>query len=346
MCIIIAVASRVSVIIGAYRASSTIGFCLEGLRAQTYRDFEIVVVDSSPDDETAAIVSAFPEARLERSATRLYPHEARNRGVALSRGELIVFHDADVVAKPDWLETLVAAYDRTSQVIVGAIGCHGRDLRHWGFHLCKFSKFLPSRAMRVIDTAPTANLLVARKDFERVGGMRGERYVADVELGRALESIGRQLTFAGAAVVHHRHTQSVREFLNERYLRGKIYGHMRSGWMRKRSTIALYLAVSVLPIRLVKIAGHVLAHSMRAGELGWFLVTWPLVMAGHAASVAGESVSYLRAFLTRPASESAEERRGVAVYEPLRQSIEHAQQRTERGLHQGLHETHARADER
>ncbi len=338
--------SRVSVIIGAYRASATIARCLEALRVQTYRDFDVTVVDSSPDDETARIVARFPEVRFERSATRLYSHEARNRGVASSSGELLAFHDADVFARPDWLATLVAAYDRTAQVIVGAIGCHGRGLRHWAFHLCKFSKFLPTGAERVIDTGPTANLLLARADFEQAGGMRGEHYVADVALGRSLQALGRQLTFAGTAVVHHQHTQSVSEFLTERYVRGKIYGRMRSGWLRKRRAIALYLAVSVLPVRMVKIAGHVFAHCLRAGELRTLLLTWPLVMAGHAASVAGESVAYSGALLARAPAEDAEERRGVGVYEAPRQAVEHAQQRTERSLHQRLHETHAGADER
>lgn len=337
---------RVSVIIGAYRASATIEVCLEGLRAQTYRDFDITVVDSSPDDETARIVARFPEARFERSATRLYSHEARNRGAELSNGELLAFHDADVCARPDWLETLVAAHDRTGQVIVGAIACHGRALRHRAFHLCKFSKFLPDGTVRIIDTGPTANLLVARADFEQVGGMQGERYVADVALGRSLQALGRELTFAGTAVVQHQHTQSVSEFLTERYVRGKIYGRMRSGWLRKRRAIALYLAVSILPVRLAKIAGHVFAHCLRAGELGTLLLTWPLVMAGHAASVAGESVAYSGALLSRAPAEGAEQGGGVGVYEPARQAVEHAQQRAERSLHQRLHETHARTDER
>jgi GT2 family glycosyltransferase len=340
------VGSRVSVIIGAYLAQATIGRCLEALRGQTYRDFEVIVVDSSPDDETARVVSRFPEVRLERSAARLYCHEARNRGVALSGGELLACLDADVCPKADWLETLVATYDRTAQVIVGAIGCHGRGLRHRAFHLCKFSKFLPTGTVRVIDIGPTANLLVARADFERAGGLRGDRYVADVELSRSLQALGRQLTFAGTAVVHHQHTQSVRAFLTERYVRGKIYGRMRSGWLRNRGVIALYLAVSVLPVRLLKIGGHVFSHCLRAGELGTLLLTWPLVLAGHAASVAGESVAYSGALLARAPAEDAEERPGVAVHEPLRQLVEHAQQRTERGLHQRLHETHAGAEER
>ncbi len=337
---------RVSIIIGAYLAQTTIGRCLESLRAQTYRDFEVIVVDSSPDEQTARVVSSFPEVRFERSATRLYCHEARNRGIALARGELLACLDADVYARPEWLATLVAEYDRSGEVIVGAIRCHGRNLRERAMHLCKFSKFLPSGPMRVLDSGPTANLLLARADFERAGGLRGDRYLADVELNRSLLAHGKKLLFAGAAIVEHHHTQSTRAFLTERFVRGRIFGRMRSGWLGRKATIAFYLAVSVLPIRIVKIAGHVFVHCARAGELGTLLLTWPLVMAGHIASLIGESVAYSRALFTRAASEETEDGRGVRVDEPLRQAVEHAQERPGRRLHQRLDEAHAGGEER
>ena len=292
---------RVSIIIGAYLARATIGRCLESLRAQTYRDFEVIVVDSSPDDDTARIVSRFAEVRFERSATRLYPHQARNRGIALARGELLASLDADVYARPEWLATLVAEYDRSGEVIIGAIRCHGRNLRERAIHLCKFSKFLPAGPVRAIDNAPTANLLLSRADFERAGGLHGDRYVADVELSRSLLALGKKLLLSGAAAVEHHHTQSTRAFLAERFLRGRIYGRMRAGWVGRKAAIALYLTVSLLPIRIVKIAGHVFVHCVRAGELGTLLVTWPLVMAGHAASLLGESVAYSKALVARAA---------------------------------------------
>jgi glycosyltransferase involved in cell wall biosynthesis len=310
-------APRVSIVIGAYRAAETIGRCLDALRCQTYRDFEVIVVDSSPDGETSAIVAAYPEVRLERSKTRLYCHQARNRGVALSRGELLACLDADVFPRPDWLATLVAAYDPSGHVLVGAIACHGRRWSHLAFHLCKFSKYLPTPGPRSIDIGPTANLLVARSDFADAGGLRGDRYAADVAFSRALLARGRTLTFVGTAVVEHQHTQSVTGFLKERFIRGKAYANVRTGWLR-RLEIATYLVVSILPIRLSKVMLHVTAHCHRAGELHTLLRTWPLVLAGHAASLLGESVAYVRALLTRTAPEEAKEGSAVGVHEPLR----------------------------
>jgi glycosyltransferase involved in cell wall biosynthesis len=290
-------APRVSVVIAAFDAHPTIAHCLQSLRAQTYRDFEVILVDSSPGEETARIAGRFPEVRFERSTSRLYPHEARNRGVSLARGELIVSADADVYPHPDWLAQLVSEYDASGQVIVGALGCHGRRLRDLGMHFCKFAKFLPAGEVRAIDTSPTGNLLVARADFERAGGMHGERYLADVELGRTLQALGRELRFCPRAVVDHHDTQSIVAFLRDRYVRGKMFGQMRTSWLSKRSRIALYLVASILPIRLARIAALTWRHCAAANMTGLFLLSSPLALAGHATWLAGESVAYAGALL-------------------------------------------------
>ncbi|HEY2091072.1 MAG TPA: glycosyltransferase family 2 protein [Thermoanaerobaculia bacterium] len=294
---------RVSVIIAAFGAHRTIERCLESLRVQTFRDVEVILVDSSPGEETVRIAEAFPEVRLERSASRLYPHEARNRAASQARGELLVSIDADVYPHPNWLATLVAEHEAGAEVVVGAIAPHGRRLLDLGIHFCKFAKFLPAGESRAIDTAPTANLLLRRDDFARVGGMRGDRYVADVALGRALETLGRRLRFAPRAVVDHHHTSSLAVFLRERWARGRIYGELRASWLQPRS-VAFYLLVSILPIRLTRIAALTFRHCAAAGMAGAFLVTWPIVLAGHAAWLAGESLAYvevlLRALARRP----------------------------------------------
>ncbi|HEV7239832.1 MAG TPA: glycosyltransferase family 2 protein [Thermoanaerobaculia bacterium] len=306
-------APRVSVIIAAFDAHETITCCLESLRAQTFRDFEVILVDSSHGEETAAIATRFPEVRFERSAVRLYPHEARNRAASHARGELLVSIDADVYPHPDWLVQLVREYDASGQVIVGALACHGPRLRDLGMHFCKFAKFLPAGAVRVIDTAPTGNLLVAREDFARVGGMRGDRYVADVALGRDLEAIGKQIRFAPRAIVDHHDTDSIAAFFRERYVRGRLYGRMRASWLPTRRSTALYLVVSILPIRLARIAWLTYRYCAAAGMTGAFLLTWPLALAGHAAWLAGESIAYAGALFRVRARRPSARNNGAAL---------------------------------
>lgn len=285
-----------SVIIPAYNSHGTLAGCLEALARQTFQDFETIVVDSGPDGTAERIVAeSFPQVRFERSARRLLPHAARNRGIELSRGELLVFTDPDIYARPDWLERLVGAHALTGETVVGALACHGRRWLDQGIHLCKFSKWLPGGEARAVDMSPTANMLISRRQFEDAGGLPGDQMLGDVTLSRRLHQRGVRLWFEPQAVVEHHHLQDVAGFLRERYTRGRMYGDLRLGWLaRRRSSSWAYLVITVLPLRLARVLGLVALHCWKADQTGWYLGTLPLIAAGHAASLAGEAVAYSR----------------------------------------------------
>ncbi|HEX6902830.1 MAG TPA: glycosyltransferase [Thermoanaerobaculia bacterium] len=285
-----------SVIIPAYNSHDTIERCLEALSRQTFQDFETIVVDSGPDGTTERLVpERFPWVRFERSPRRLLPHAARNRGVELSRGDLLVFTDPDIYAHPEWLARLLEAHRSTGEVIVGSLACHGGRWVDQGIHLCKFSKWLPGGAPRPVDMSPTANMLLSRQQFEEAGGLPGAEMLGDVTLSRSLHQNGRRLWFEPRAVVEHHHIQQVKDYLRERYTRGKMFGDLRVGWLAGHRGASLkYLAVTVLPVRLARILALVGLHSWQAGQTGRYLATLPLVVVGHGASLAGEAMAYAR----------------------------------------------------
>ena len=87
----------VSVMVAAYQSQATLTRCLETFLAQNYPEFEIIVVDSSPDPPPiAALQVAFPAATLYHSAERLLPFAARIKAVQRAKHELLVFTDADI----------------------------------------------------------------------------------------------------------------------------------------------------------------------------------------------------------------------------------------------------------
>jgi hypothetical protein len=76
----------VSVIILAYYSAATLPSCLDALRGQTYRAFEVILINSSQETGTQALVCAhYPEVLFEQQTQRLLPHAARNCGAALAR---------------------------------------------------------------------------------------------------------------------------------------------------------------------------------------------------------------------------------------------------------------------
>jgi GT2 family glycosyltransferase len=294
----------VSVILPAYRSQATVAGCLAALARQRFRDFEVVLVDSSPDDETERIVAAgFPWVRYQRGGGRLLPHAARNLGVELARAELLAFSDPDVYADPDWLARLVAAQRATGEVVVGALACFGRRRLDQGIHLCKFGKWLPPRRpspLRLVDMSPTANMLLARRDFAAAGGFPGDLLLGDVSLSRRLVEGGRRLWFEPAAVVAHHHLHTLGSFLGERFERGRLFGELRAGWWQERplATGGMLLA-SALPVRLARVLAIAAWQAARAAGGGPFLAALPLAAAGHAASLAGEAVAYGAALAQR-----------------------------------------------
>lgn len=286
---------RVSVVLPAYRSEQTVGGCLSALRRQTFTDFETVLVDSATGAGSAAVAArGFPEVRVHVSERRLLPHAARNLGVTLARGDLLVFSDPDTYARPDWLERLVAVWERHGDVVVGAIANHGSRWLDTGVHLAKFSKVLPGGVERPVDTAPTANVLVSRADYEAIGPIPEDVKQGDATWSRRALALGRRLTFVPDAVVEHHHLETLRGFARERYRRGVELGALRREWERGRSgRLALVAAATVLPVRACRIAALVTAQCARGRALGDLARTAPLVALGHAASLAGEARSLL-----------------------------------------------------
>lgn len=100
----------ISIIIPAFNAARTIGKCLESIEEQTYKDVEVIVVDDASTDETYAVVDSVQRhmqyVRCVRQRANLGAPTCRNIGFRASRGEYVMFCDADIVVEPTALEQL------------------------------------------------------------------------------------------------------------------------------------------------------------------------------------------------------------------------------------------------
>jgi glycosyltransferase involved in cell wall biosynthesis len=100
----------VSVIVPAYNAEKTILETIQSIRAQTFSDFELIVINDGSSDRTVELLSTINDPRLKVSS---YENGglpvARNRGIQRATGEFITFIDADDLWKPDKLEAQLKA---------------------------------------------------------------------------------------------------------------------------------------------------------------------------------------------------------------------------------------------
>lgn len=125
-------APLVSVILPTYNRAATLGRAISSVLAQSYANFELLVIDDGSTDATPALVGAVQDERLRylRQDSNAGVAAARNRGMKAAKGRLIAFLDSDDAWMPDKLDRQVAQM----QAAPGRVGLlyTGLAIRHAG----------------------------------------------------------------------------------------------------------------------------------------------------------------------------------------------------------------------
>ncbi len=102
---------RVSVIVPAFNAELTIRDAVASVFAQTYRDFEVIVVDDGSSDATCAALETWRDCLTYVRQPNGGPGRARNTGIERARGEFVAFLDADDLWLPRKLERQIEYFE-------------------------------------------------------------------------------------------------------------------------------------------------------------------------------------------------------------------------------------------
>ena len=99
----------ISVIMPSWNTAKWIGESIESVVNQTYKKWELIIVDDCSTDNTEEIVRAFSDERIKffKNEKNLGAALTRNRALREAKGELISFLDSDDVWNPDKLEKMV-----------------------------------------------------------------------------------------------------------------------------------------------------------------------------------------------------------------------------------------------
>ena len=101
-----------SIVIRAYNEEKYIGRLLEGIRQQTVRDVEIILVDSGSTDGTVAVAESFGARVVKIPSTEFTFGRSLNFGIRAATRELIAIASAHVYpVYPDWLESLLQPFE-------------------------------------------------------------------------------------------------------------------------------------------------------------------------------------------------------------------------------------------
>ena len=112
----------VSVIVPVYNASSTLERCVESILAQTFRDFELILVDDGSNDASPGICRDY-SLRDSRVRVLTQPNRgvsaARNLGLENARGDDVAFCDSDDTVRDFWLSSMTAESAKAGMVVCG-----------------------------------------------------------------------------------------------------------------------------------------------------------------------------------------------------------------------------------
>lgn len=229
---------RISVIVPTYNEGGTIGKCLEALRKQTFKDYEIVVVDGHSRDNTVEIAKKYADKILFDEGKGA--GAARNLAVKAVDSEIVAFVDGDTTVPKNWVETVDKAFKK------GVVGVGGPLLPDGGGFLDKLIFFVCADLVRRISSAvgshqfSGANCAYSRETYLKVGGFRGGLGMPDdVDLSMRIKNFCKEKfeprLYAATSIRRSRqkgHLKTVKEYL-QGYLsllsKGQVknYGYLR-----------------------------------------------------------------------------------------------------------------------
>jgi len=217
---------KASIIIPTYNRKDILSKCLAALKKQTFKDFEVIIVDDGSSYNTKEIFLKEKELNLKY----LYQEHkqqgaARNRGVKIAKGKYVLFIGDDIIPKENWLEEHINYHSKNKNCAV-----LGLSIWHPAIKINKFMNYLAPNGPQFNygkiknynncgwDFFWTSNISLEKKWFDKDifdESFRGWGY-EDLELGYRLQKKGLRIVFNPKAIAYHLHSYEYpEEFLKK-----------------------------------------------------------------------------------------------------------------------------------
>ncbi len=210
----------VSVIIPVLNDSKRLLRCIASISEQNYpaNMFEIVVVDNASTEDIKALAGKFNCVRYEFEPVG-GPAAARNKGIAVAKGEVLSFTDSDCIPDKDWLSGGVSKLLSLPNcgLVAGSIELYYKDMEHiTGVELYDTVSYLAQeRYVEKYRFGATANLFTSRDVIDKVGNFNSELFKTasgeDAEWGERVFAEGYGQVYAEDVRVLHPATHSFLE---------------------------------------------------------------------------------------------------------------------------------------
>ena len=204
---------QLSVIIPVYNNSSGLRKVLWSLVNQDFDKilYEIIVSDNGSTDKTLDVAKEYADEYpqlvryvIENKIQSSYA--ARNKGIIIAKGKILVFTDADCIADKDWLKNGFSSMTQSSvSMVAGRIKFTYKNSEPniWEYY-DSAEKLNQKSYVKNAGFGATANLFVRKKMFDKYGLFLPEfQSGGDYEFGRRLTQSGEDLLYDKGALVYH-----------------------------------------------------------------------------------------------------------------------------------------------
>ena len=165
--------AQISVVIPAYNGTSRyLEAAIRSVLAQSYADYEIIVVDDASQDRTDALVHSIPQARYIRHSQNAGQAAARNTGARLAESPYLAFLDQDDLWEPTFLEETLAVLEPATGAAL--VHCDGYQVNERNEILEYDAAMKDQRSITQLlrggHDAATSGSLFRKACFDAVGG--------------------------------------------------------------------------------------------------------------------------------------------------------------------------------
>jgi biofilm PGA synthesis N-glycosyltransferase PgaC len=247
----------VSVVINFHNEAENIDMAPLALSRQTYRDFEVILVDDGSTDRTAELTlekygTLLPHVTLIKVGKCLGLRPARNLGVKKSRGDIVITLDFHTIFDQKFIERIVRVF--TDKEKVGAVGSlilpYGNEWFNCGMRVIEKVLFKLRRLRGynyIFGTAAAYNA----KALREIGYLSTNDIVEDVDASWKLAKHGWNILIAEGNVVFHKGPyKTFGGFLRKLFV-GGVRGAFLFSKYKKKLFYPQYLIRFLLPFILI-----------------------------------------------------------------------------------------------
>jgi glycosyltransferase involved in cell wall biosynthesis len=278
-----AAAVTFSVIVPVYNRPDEVRELLESLTHQTFRDFEVIVVEDGSTSRCDLVVDDFRnELRIQYFfKPNSGPGPSRNFGSEKASGAFFVYFDSDCVIPPHYFQTVSG---RLNEGDVDAWG--GPDRGHTDFTPLQqamaytMSSVLTTGGIRGSRRVAekfqprSFNMGISREVFETTRGFHFDRLAEDIELSVRIRKAGFQIVLIDQAYVFHKRRTTLQQFFNQvaGFGRGRVrVGKAHPGEVKLVHWFPAVFLAGILSLPVVLFAGPVLFKLVLSLYLVYFV---------------------------------------------------------------------------